>query len=65
METTLHLVQTSMPLLLIPPWVQVHQSSPQLPITSLRNIKPYKCPLLHLPVHMLKQMPLHLSLHKP
>ena len=22
-------------------------------------------PLLHLPVHMLKQMPLHLSLHKP
>ena len=43
-ETTLHLVQTSMPLLLIPPWVQVHQSNPQLPITSLRNIKPYKCP---------------------
>ena len=43
-ETTLHLVQTSMPLLLILPWVQVHQSSPQLLVTSLRNIKPHKCP---------------------
>ena len=43
-ETTLHLVQTSMPLLLIPPWVQVHQSSPQLLVTSLGNIKPHKCP---------------------
>ena len=60
-ETTLHLALASMPLLLIPPWVQVHQSNPQLPITSLRNIKP----LLYLPVHMLKQMPLHLLLHKP